>query len=117
MNPTELKCAQCGRTMDIVRYRCEQCDLAVEGRFELPPLSRLSAEDQAFVTAFVRVHGNIKKMEGLFGVSYPTIKKRLNEITARLDASVEVADEPLGVLTRLERGEISLDQALEMLGE
>ena len=111
-----MTCASCGRPLEIVRYRCEPCDLAVEGRFELPPLARLSAEDQVFVTAFVRVHGNIKKMEGLFGVSYPTIKNRLRAITAELDAVYEMPEEPASVLERLDRGEITVEDALEELG-
>ena len=59
-------------------------DVAIEGRFEVPPLARLSAEDQTFVAAFVRCHGSIKQMEKFFGVSYPTIKNRLNRIGALL---------------------------------
>jgi hypothetical protein len=115
MDATELHCARCGRSMDIVRYRCEECDLTVEGRFSLPPLARLSIEDQAFVTAFVREHGSIKRMEGLFGVSYPTVKNRLNAIARQLDAALRGPEDPAAVLRRLERGEITVEQALEML--
>jgi len=68
--------------MDIVRLRCAECEVTVEGVFELTPLAKLSLADQAFVTAFMRVHGNIKKMEALFGISYPTVKNRLNAIAA-----------------------------------
>jgi hypothetical protein len=103
--------------MDIVRYRCEPCDLVVEGKISLPPLGRLSLEDQAFVTAFVRVHGNIRKMEGLFDVSYPTVKNRLNAIAGKLDAAFQAPEDPKTVLDRLARGEITVDQALEMLPE
>ena len=52
------------------------------GRFELPPLAQLPFEEQVFVAAFVKSHGSIKEMERLFGVSYPTIKNRLNRISA-----------------------------------
>ena len=117
MDAAELHCARCGRPMEIVRYRCEDCDLAVEGRFSLPPLARLGMEEQAFVTAFVREHGNIKKMERLFGVSYPTVKNRLNAITRRLDAALRGPEDPAEVLARLARGEITVEQALEMLPE
>src|SRR5712692_2642976 len=58
--------------------------ISIDGRFELPPLARLPGEDQVFVAAFVRCHGSIKEMEKLFGVSYPTIKNRLNRIAAML---------------------------------
>jgi len=69
---------------EIERVRLTEQNVAVEGRFELPPLARLTAEDQTFVAAFVRCHGSIKQMEKFFGVSYPTIKNRLNRIGARL---------------------------------
>ena len=68
----------------IERVRLVDEDIAIEGRFDLPPLARLTAEDQVFVAAFVRCHGSIKQMEKFFGVSYPTIKNRLNRIGALL---------------------------------
>src|SRR5205809_6036566 len=73
-----------GAPFQIERVRLTDQDVAIEGRFELPPLARLSAEDQIFVAAFVRCHGSIKQMEKFFGVSYPTIKNRLNRIGAWL---------------------------------
>jgi len=58
---------------------------AVEGAFAPPQLACLSLEDQIFVTAFLRSHGSIKEMEQTFGVSYPTIKARLNRIAGQLE--------------------------------
>lgn len=58
--------------------------ISIEGTFALPPLAKLIVEDQLFVTAFVRSHGSIKEMEALFGISYPTVKNRLNAISAQL---------------------------------
>ncbi len=83
---------------------------------ELPLLAQLSTEDQSFVMAFVRHHGSIKKMESLFGISYPTVKNRLNDIAAALDKSLQ-APSPRGyVLEQLSRGEITVEEALEKLG-
>src|SRR6476619_5665622 len=73
-----------GQPIEIERVRLVETGVAIEGRFELPPLGRLAAEDQIFVAAFVRCHGSIKQMEKFFGVSYPTIKNRLNRIGALL---------------------------------
>jgi hypothetical protein len=92
----------------------------VEGSFELPPLARLSIEDQVFVAAFVKSHGSIKEMERLFGVSYPTIKSRLNRLSATLDSEWTVqagapAVDRSVILDRLERGEITAEQAAEAL--
>ncbi len=110
-----LECPQCGRPMPVVCYGCPPCGVKVEGSFELSPLARLSLQEQAFVAAFVRVHGNIKKMEEIFEISYPTVKNRLNEIGSKLDAAFLAPEKPRNVLSRLERGEITVDDALDML--
>ncbi len=108
-----------GKMVVIERVRILESDIAIEGVFEPPPLFMLSAEDQIFLSAFVRTHGSIKQMESLFGVSYPTIKNRLNRIAENL-AFVDVDNteqEPAEneTLNRLERGEISVNDALEFL--
>lgn len=107
-----------GAQLLVERVRLADQDIAIEGSFELPALACLAAEDQIFVAAFVRSHGSIKQMEELFGVSYPTIKNRLNRISELLGfadvSSVEAAGDVLG---RLDRGEISVEEALEMLGD
>jgi hypothetical protein len=102
-----------GRPFVVERVRLAEGDVAIEGRFELPQLAQLGIEDQVFVTAFVRSHGSIKEMERIFGVSYPTIKSRLNRIAERLDF-VETNPAPSGadVIDRLRRGEITAQQAL-----
>src|SRR5262245_18186812 len=84
-----------------------------EGGFEPRQLARLSLEDQVFVTAFVRCHGSIKVMERIVGVSFPTIKSRLNRIAQSLDF-VETDPRPssVDVIDRLRRGEISASDAL-----
>jgi hypothetical protein len=113
---SELASLTQGRPMVVERVRLTDRDIAIEGRFELPQLARLSAEDQVFVAAFVRGHGSIKEMEQVFGVSYPTIKARLNRISAQLDF-VEVAPAPPRdeVLDRLARGDISAEDAIREL--
>jgi hypothetical protein len=102
-----------GRAIVVERVRLIDQDVALEGAFELPRLAQLSAEDQVFVAAFVRSHGSIKEMEQVFGVSYPTVKARLNRIAASLEF-IEVDPTPgrAEVLERLARGEITADQAV-----
>ena len=110
-----------GAAFDIERVRLAGQDVAIEGRFEVPPLALLSAEDQTFVAAFVRCHGSIKQMEKFFGVSYPTIKNRLNRIGALLPfAEIEPADTAerpttSALLSQLERGELTVDDVLGQL--
>ena len=108
----------------IERVRLAGKDIAIEGAFALPQLARLSAEDQIFVAAFVRCHGSIKQMEKFFGVSYPTIKNRLNRLAAQLPfVEVEPADpaDPAPtrseLLSRLERGELTARDVLNELQE
>jgi hypothetical protein len=109
--------------IEVDRVRVVETGVAIEGPFTLPPLAQLAAEDQIFVAAFVRCHGSIKQMEKYFGVSYPTIKSRLNRIGAQL-SFVEIeqgsdADSQAptrgDVLDRLSRGELTVAQALEQL--
>jgi hypothetical protein len=89
---------------------------AIEGAFGLPRLAQLPAEDQVFVAAFLRAHGSIKEMEQVFGVSYPTVKARLNRIAASLEFVDENPKPTRGeVITRLERGEISATDAIAAL--
>jgi len=105
-----------GQPVVVERVRLTGKGVAIEGAFELPQLARLSAEDQVFVVAFVRSHGSIKEMEQVFGVSYPTIKARLNRIAGSLEF-VETNPAPgrSEVLERLQRGEISAGEAIAEL--
>jgi hypothetical protein len=120
-----------GAPFEIERVRLTAQDVAIEGRFEVPPLAQLPPDDQVFVAAFVRCHGSIKEMEKFFGVSYPTIKNRLNRIGDRLPfAEIEPEPEPapstrsarsgqaasIGeLLSQLERGALSVDDVLRQL--
>ncbi len=107
-----------GQSLIVERVRLAESGIAIEGAFALPELARLSAEDQVFITAFVRSHGSIKEMERIFGVSYPTIKARLNRLTASLEF-VESAgggeSSQANVLRRLEAGEITAEEAIKEL--
>jgi hypothetical protein len=102
----------------VERVRLADRGIALEGQFALPQLARLSLEDQVFVAAFVRSHGSIKEMEQVFGVSYPTVKARLNRIAAQLEF-VETDPKPSRneILDRLARGEISAAEAVRQLEE
>ena len=105
-----------GAPLVVERVRLRDSDLSIEGAFALPQLAQLAADDQVFVAAFVRAHGSIKEMEQVFGVSYPTIKARLNRIAQVLEF-VDTNPRPSrsDVLERLKRGEISPDEAVAEL--
>ena len=114
-----------GADITIERIRLTQSNIAIEGEFELPLLARLSAEDQVFVMAFIQCHGSIKDMEEMFGISYPTVKNRLNRLADKLKLVQSFSYTPTGVtpkeqdevLSQLERGEITADEAIERLAK
>ena len=108
-----------GQPIVVERVRIPAKNIAIEGSFELPQLARLSAEDQVFVVAFLRSHGSIKEMEQVFGVSYPTIKARLNRISASLEFVETNPAPPMPsrsqVIERLKRGEMTAAEAIREL--
>ena len=104
------------RPFVVTGVRLEESDIAITGEFELPPLARLRYEDQVFMGEFVRCHGSIKYMEKAFGVSYPTVKNRLNRIIQQLQlVQVEQLSAHDEIFDLLERGEISVQEAAERL--
>lgn len=108
------------RDFHVTSVRLDDTGVLIQGEFELPPLAGLRYEDQVFVSEFVRCHGSIKDMEKAFGISYPTVKNRLNRIASQIrliDIAVEEppAHQTDDVLAQLERGEISVDEAAERM--
>jgi hypothetical protein len=68
----------------VKRLACTQCETSIEGAYDLPLLASLDAGDQDFIAAFVEASGSLKEMASLLGVSYPTVRNRLDEIIGRL---------------------------------
>lgn len=107
-----------GADIVVERVRLAASGIAIEGEFDPPPLARLASEDQVFVAAFVRCHGSIKDMEKLFGVSYPTIKNRLNRLASLLpfvEVEPAAASPASELLDQLERGELSARDVIARL--
>lgn len=114
-----LRIAQ-GTPILVERVQLPEKQISVEGSFTLPELARLTLEDQVFVVAFLRSHGSIKEMEQTFGVSYPTIKARLNRIAGQLEfvetnPAPTTAEAETEVLNRLNQGEITPAEAIQAL--
>ena len=109
-----------GAAFVVERVRLVGKEIAIEGAFAPPQLARLTSDDQVFVAVFLRSHGSIKEMEQMFGVSYPTIKARLNRIAGSLDFIDESpaparSDVRAEVLDRLASGEITAEDAISAL--
>ena len=110
-----LRIAQ-GSPLFVERVSILEKQIAVEGRFTLPQLARLTLDDQVFITAFLRSHGSIKEMEQVFGVSYPTIKARLNRLAGQLEfVDTNPSPSRAEVLERLNNGEITAEEAIRVL--
>jgi hypothetical protein len=107
-----------GASLVVERVRIPEKGITIDGPFVLPQLARLALEDQVFITAFLRSHGSIKEMEQTFGVSYPTIKGRLNRIAGQLEfVETNPAPSRSEILERLNQGEITPDEAIRLLQE
>jgi hypothetical protein len=107
-----------GAEFVVERVRVPKTGIALEGEFLPSPLALLPPEDQIFAMAFLKSRGNMRQMEGIFGISYPTVKNRLDRIAEQLDF-IEVDERRAGsdVLAQLDRGEISVDEALGLLDD
>jgi hypothetical protein len=113
---TELTKMTQNRPFNVTRVKLANTDISIEGEFELPSLARLPYEDQVFVAQFIRHHGSIKQMEASFGVSYPTIKNRLNRIAGQLQlVQVTPLSKKEAILAQLETGEITPAEAIERM--
>jgi hypothetical protein len=107
-----------GKPITVERVRLVDSDTAIEGSFALPPLASLSAEDQIFVMAFIRCHGSIKDMEEMFGISYPTVKNRINRIARQFEfVEIVTVSSQEEVIDELERGNITADEAIRRLSK
>lgn len=114
-------CPACGSPLAVTELRCEDCQSTVQGAFGPGALARLPKEQQGFLVAFVRSRGNIRELERELGLSYPTIRARLDQLIAALDevwgrsGGAAPAGERRAILDLLDRGEITMGEALARL--
>ncbi|XUW99587.1 MAG: DUF2089 domain-containing protein [Dehalogenimonas sp.] len=117
---TELTKLTSGAPIVVERVRLPDSGISIEGEFALPQLAQLAADDQVFVMAFISAHGSLKDMERMFGISYPTVKNRLDRLAEKLkivELVPQAATQPAkeDVLGMLDRGEITAEEALRRL--
>jgi hypothetical protein len=85
------KCPACGGAVVITEIRCPHCQLVMQGQFTPGPFSALSDDQFAFIRAFLRVRGNLSELEKVLGISYPTIRNKLDEVNTVLDKAEAAA--------------------------
>lgn len=112
------KCPVCARDTEIIKIKCDYCGTSIEGHFKPCKFCRLTNEQKMFVDVFIKCRGNIKEMEKELGVSYPTVKNRLEDVAAAMGYKTEEpllnADKKKDILDKLNNGEITVDEALNL---
>ena len=116
------KCPVCGAKTEVTRISCGSCDTQIEGHFKPCKFCRLTPEQRTFVDVFIKCRGNIKEVEKELGISYPTVKNKLEDAAAALGHKPEAQQTQDGgrrreILGRLDNGEISVEEALNLLKE
>ena len=111
------KCPNCGDQMVITSYRCNNCYTEVHGEFKIDSFSRLDKEDKEFIELFLQKRGSIKDVGEEIGISYPTVRNRIDKIVAKLGGKVDKKSHRLDILNMLDNGEITSEKAKELLEE
>lgn len=78
-------CPSCGKRLSVHAMHCNGCQTHIEGNYSLPVMMQLSAPDQQFVLDFVKSSGSLKEMAHKLGLSYPTVRNRLDDIISQLN--------------------------------
>ena len=117
------QCPSCGGELEVTRLSCTRCETVVTGRFQPCRFCQLPPASVQFLEAFVKSRGNVKEMERELGISYWTIRSRLNELIQELGFEVEAAQEDelktrrREILEQVDRGELSAGEATEQLAK
>ena len=124
MQSIPSRCPFCKSELEAVRLHCPSCDTSIEGRFSTSRLTALSDQQLEFVITFVRCEGKINRVEQELGLSYPTIRNRLQDVILAMgyepkqeEEAERTADKRLAVLDELDSGRITADEAMRALRE
>lgn len=124
MNPVISQCPVCDDQLIVARLYCPSCATALEGRFTLGRLSQLGQDQLDFVETFIRCEGKLNRVQDELGISYPTVRGRLEDVIHALGYEVERSeqealviseDERRAILADLAAGRISSSDAMQML--
>lgn len=112
------RCPICNNELTVVRLKCDSCDTVIENNFRLGKFDYLSDEELYFTETFIRCRGNIKEVEKELGISYPTVRSKLDAVIKRLGYEAGPDEQSVKreeVLKALENGEITAEQAIAQL--
>jgi hypothetical protein len=117
MNNIIGECPICGGDLIVSKLKCNHCNTEISGEFKLSKFNYLSKEDLYFIEIFIKNRGNIKAIEKELGISYPTVKKNLDEVISALGYKVDEEDDvdQSEILNRLANGEISAEEAAKLI--
>lgn len=107
------KCPVCGHGFKVTELKCDGCGAVLRGDFSPCAFCTLDKEQLAFLTAFLSCRGSLKDMEKALGISYPTIKNRLESLITALGLQEE--QDCREILRRVSQGKLSSRQALELM--
>lgn len=118
MNKVISRCPVCNNELIVARLKCENCETIIENNFRLSKFDYLSDEELYFTETFIRCRGNIKEVEKELGISYPTVRSKLDGVIKKLGYDAGVDEQTLKreeILKALENGEITAEQAIAQL--
>ena len=111
-------CPNCGNEMMVRQLACATCGIKVEGELRLPNLVKLLPEEREFIELFVVSGGSLKDVGQILGISYPTIRAKLDRVISKLKELRRLGEEERhSILDRLEKGEIDAKEATRLLRE
>lgn len=118
-------CPVCSGELAVTRLRCRSCGTTLEGDFSVGRFARLDRDQHALLESFLRSRGNLREMERELGISYPTVRSRVEALVRSLGfgprtdddeaASGEPAQSREEILERLARREISAEEAAQAI--
>ncbi len=116
MNNVIGECPICKSDLNVTKLKCRSCGTEISGTFQLSKFNYLSIENLYFIEVFIKNRGNIKQIEKELGISYPTVKKNLDEVIVSLGYEVndDEKERKEEVFKRLEKGEISALEAAKL---
>lgn len=110
------KCPVCASNLKITKLKCDKCNTIIENEFELPAITYLNDEQIYFMEVFLKCRGSIKDVEKELKISYPTVRAKLDDVIEALGYKLsKKSSNNEEILNMLESGEITAEQAIEML--